>query len=160
MATQQEIQAKVNEAAQTQRFEKSFDLVRSFVAQKNTSDAVTIPLTNEGPFIQESINIRYTRNSSYTGHSDCNFVKLKFRSQSAGNAQSSDFIPVQLIATPGGEGSPRYGARPFKYYYPAGDALVIEYDNRAPDPTGSETYNIENERIEICITGKIYPKCE
>lgn len=157
MATKSEIIAKVTEAEATQRFEKSFDLVRSFVAKANTTDSVTIPLTNEGPFIQESINIRFTSNSSYTDNPNQCFVKIKFKSQSAGNAQSSDFVPIQLIATPGGEGSPRYGARPFKYFYPKGDALIIEYDNREPEQVNSETYTMKNERIEVCITGKIYP---
>lgn len=155
-----EITNKVNAAEQTQRYEKSFDLVRSFVAKANTADSVTIPLTNEGPFIQESLNIRYTRKSSYTedGHTtnEC-FTKLKFRSQAAGCAQSSDYVPVQLIATPGNEESPRYGSRPFFYFYPKGDALIIEYDNRQPQPLSLETYTMQDERIEICITGKIYP---
>lgn len=157
MATKAEILTKVNAAQQTQRFEKSFDLVRSFVAKADTADSVTIPLTNEGPFIMESMNIRHTSNSSYTGHTGQCFVKLKLRSQSAGSAMSSDYIPVQLIATPGAESSPRYGARPFNYFFPKGDALVIEYDNREPAQVNAETYTMANERIEIVITGKIYP---
>lgn len=155
-----EITNKVNAAEQTQRYEKSFDLVRSFVAKANTADSVTIPLTNEGPFIQESLNIRYTRNSSFTEDgktkNEC-FVKTKFRSQAAGCAQSSDYVPVQLIATPGNEESPRYGSRPFFYFYPKGDALIIEYDNRQPQQLNAETYTMQDEKIEICITGKIYP---
>lgn len=160
MATFSEITNKVNAAKQTQQYEKSFDLVRSFVAKANTADAVTIPLTNEGPFIQESLNIRYTRKSSYTEDgnttNEC-FTKLKFRSQAAGCAQSSDYIPIQLIATPGNDENPRYGARPFFYYYPKGDALIIEYDNRQPAQLNTETYTMQDELIEICITGKIYP---
>lgn len=155
-----EITNKVNAAEQTQRYEKSFDLVRSFVAKANTADSVTIPLTNEGPFIQESLNIRFTRKSSFTEDgntkNEC-FVKVKFRSQAAGCAQSSDYVPVQLIATPGNEESPRYGARPFFYFYPKGDALIIEYDNRQPQQLNTETYTMQDEKIEICITGKIYP---
>ena len=160
MATLAEITNKVNAARQTQQYEKSFDLVRSFVAKANTADAVTIPLTNEGPFIQESLNIRFTKRSKYTidgTDTNENFVKIKFRSQAAGCAQSSDYIPVQLIATPGSEESPRYGARPFFYYYPKGDALIIEYDNRQPAQLNTETYTMQDELIEICITGKIYP---
>ena len=155
-----EITNKVNAAEQTQRYEKSFDLVRSFVAKANTADSVTIPLTNEGPFIQESLNIRFTRKSSFTEdgntENEC-FVKVKFRSQAAGCAQSSDYVPVQLIATPGNEESPRYGSRPFFYFYPKGDALIIEYDNRQPQQLNMETYTMQDEKIEICITGKIYP---
>lgn len=157
MATKAEIINKVNAAQQSQRFEKSFDLVRTFTAKANTADSVTIPLTNEGPFIMETMNIRHTSNSAYTGHSSECFVKVKFRSQAAGCAMSSDYIPVQLIATPGGEGSPRYGARPFNYFFPKGDALIIEYDNREPAHVNAETYTMANERIEIVITGKIYP---
>lgn len=161
MATMAEIQNKVNAAAQTQRYEKPFDLVRSFVAKANTADTVTIPLTNEGPFIQESINIAYTKNSSTTPSggtaSPRCFTRLKFKSQAAGNAQSSDFVPVQLISTPGAEGSPRYGARPFGYYFPKADALIIEYDNRAPAALNGETNTSRDERIEVCIHGKVYP---
>lgn len=159
--TAAEITAKVDNAQQTQRYEKSFELVREFTATAGISDSVTIPLTNEGPFIQESINIMYTRNSTTTpdGGSAKNkcFVRLKFKSQAAGNAQSSDYIPIQLIATPGAEDSPRYGARPFYYYYPKGDALIIEYDNRAPAALNGETNTAHDERICICITGKVYP---
>lgn len=159
--TAAEITAKVNGAQQTQRYEKSFDLVREFTAKANTADQVTIPLTNEGPFIQESVNIMFTKNSTQTpdGGSAVNkcFTKLKFKSQAAGNAQSSDYVAVQLIATPGSDESPRYGARPFYYYYPKGDALIIEYDNRAPAPLNGETNVSKDERICVCITGKIYP---
>ena len=160
MATKSEIIARVNDAKTTQAFEKAFDLVRSFVAEAGKTDSVTIPLTNEGPFIMESMNIRFTSNSSETGKTAQNYTKLKFKSQSAGNAMSSDFIPVQLIATPGGEGSPRYGARPFKYFFPKGDALIIEYDNREPEQLNTETYTMKNERIELCFTGKIYPNLD
>lgn len=164
MATKSEITKEVNEAAESQKFRKTFDLVRSFVATKDTADSFTIPLTNEGPFIQESVNIRFSSNSTVqTDPGDPstikNFcgVKLKFKSQAAGNAQSSDFIPVQLIATPGAEDSPRYGARPFYYFYPKGDALILEYDNRAPDSINGEVYTMANETIDIVINGKIYP---
>lgn len=160
-----EVMAEVSAAAQTQRFKKRFDLVIAFTALANTSDAVTIPLITEGAFIQESVNIRYTSNSSYTNdpdgtpdfHGNQNFVGLRFRSQAAGNAQSSDFIPVVLIATPGADGCPRYGSRPMPYYYPKGDAVIIEYANKAPDQLNDETYDIKNERIEVCISGWIYP---
>lgn len=161
MATMTEIQNKVNAAFQSQRYEKPLDLIRSFVAKANTAGEVQIPLTTEGPFIQESINIAFTKNSTSTpsggtAQKRC-FTKLKFESQAAGNAQSSDYIPVQLIATPGAEGSPRYGARPFYYCYPKGDALIIKYDNRAPAPINGETNVSADERIEVCISGKVYP---
>lgn len=162
--TSAEITKKVNDARETQKYEKTFDLVRSFVAEAGKADSFTIPLTNEGPFIQESYNIRYSENSTVQTNPDDpttkkNFcgTKLKFRSQAAGNAQSSDFVPVQLISTPGSDEKPRYGARPFFYFYPKGDALVIDYDNRAPESLNGEVYEMKNETIEICFNGKIYP---
>lgn len=162
--TSAEITKKVNDARETQKYEKTFDLVRSFVAEAGKADSFTIPLTNEGPFIQESYNIRYSQNSTVQTNPDDpttkkNFcgTKLKFKSQAAGNAQSSDFVPVQLISTPGSDEKPRYGARPFFYFYPKGDALVIDYDNRAPESLNGEVYEMKNETIEICFNGKIYP---
>lgn len=162
--TSAEITKKVNDARETQKYEKTFDLVRSFVAEAGKADSFTIPLTNEGPFIQESYNIRYTENSTVQTNPEDpttkkNFcgTKLKFKSQAAGNAQSSDFVPVQLISTPGSDEKPRYGARPFFYFYPKGDALVIDYDNRAPESLNGEVYEMKNETIEICFNGKIYP---
>lgn len=162
--TSAEITKKINDARETQKYEKTFDLVRSFVAEAGKADSFTIPLTNEGPFIQESYNIRYSQNSTVQTNPDDpttkkNFcgTKLKFKSQAAGNAQSSDFVPVQLISTPGSDEKPRYGARPFFYFYPKGDALVIDYDNRAPESLNGEVYEIKNETIEICFNGKIYP---
>lgn len=162
--TSAEITKKVNDARETQKYEKTFDLVRYFVAEAGKADSFTIPLTNEGPFIQESYNVRYTENSTVQTNPDDpttkkNFcgTKLKFKSQAAGNAQSSDFVPVQLISTPGSDEKPRYGARPFFYFYPKGDALVIDYDNRAPESLNGEVYEMKNETIEICFNGKIYP---
>lgn len=162
--TSAEITKKVNDARETQKYEKTFDLVRSFVAEAGKSDSFTIPLTNEGPFIQESYNIRYSENSTVqtdpndptTKKNFCG-AKLKFKSQAAGNSQSSDFVPVQLISTPGSDEKPRYGARPFFYFYPKGDALIIDYDNRAPYSLNGEVYEMKNETIEICFNGKIYP---
>lgn len=162
--TSAEITKKVNDARETQKYEKTFDLVRSFVAEAGKADSFTIPLTNEGPFIQESYNIRYSENSTVQSDPDNpstikNFcgVKLKFKSQAAGNSQSSDFVPVQLISTPGSDEMPRYGARPFFYFYPKGDALIIDYDNRAPDSLNGEVYTMQDETIDICFNGKIYP---
>lgn len=162
--TSAEITKKVNDARETQKYEKTFDLVRSFVAEAGKADSFTIPLTNEGPFIQESYNIRYSENSTVQIDPDDpstikNFcgVKLKFKSQAAGNSQSSDFVPVQLISTPGSDEKPRYGARPFFYFYPKGDALIIDYDNRAPDSLNGEVYTMQDETIDICFNGKIYP---
>lgn len=162
--TSAEITKKVNDARETQKYEKTFDMVRSFVAEAGKADSFTIPLTNEGPFIQESYNIRFSQNSLVQIDPDDpstvkNFcgVKLRFKSQAAGNAQSSDYVPVQLISTPGSDENPRYGARPFFYFYPKGDALIIDYDNRAPDSLNGEVYTMQDETIDICFNGKIYP---
>ena len=159
--TELEIQNKLSDIKNSQRFEKTFDYTRSFVAKAGEANSFAIPMTNEGPFVQESLNIRYTINSTVTPDGGTakpyNGVKLKFKSQSAGNGQSNDFVPVQLIATPGAPDGERYGARPFFYYYPKGDVLIIEYDNRVPASIAGETYDIKDERIEICFNGKIYP---
>lgn len=162
--TYAEITKKVNDLAETQKYEKTFDFVRSFVAEADKADSFVIPMTNEGPFIQESVNIRVSKNSTVqTDPNDpstikpfCG-VKIKLKSQAAGNSQSSDFVPAQLIATPGYDENPRYGARPFFYYYPKGDALIIEYDNRKPDSLNGEVYTMAAETVEICFNGKIYP---
>lgn len=164
MATQSEILNKVSEIATSQKYEKTFDFVRSFTARANSCESFTIPITTEGPFIQLSINIRVTKNSikhvdpedPTTDEHFCG-VKIRFKSQSQGNAQSSDFIPVQLIGTPLHDDFPRYGARPFFYYYPKGDALIIEYDNRAPSSLNGETYTMANEQVDVCFNGKLYP---
>lgn len=145
---------------ETQKYEKTFDFTRSFVAKANTADSFAIPITNEGPFLQESYNVRFTENSTKTDNGvTTNFcgVKLKFKSQADNAAQSNDYIPVQLIATPGGVDMSRYGSRPFIHIYPKADVLIIEYDNRAPEVLGTETYTMADERIEICFNGKIYP---
>ena len=164
MSTLAEITKKVQDLQESQKYEKTFDFVRSFTAEAGKSDSFTIPMTNEGPFVQESVNIRVSKNSTVqTDPSDpstkvpfCG-VRLKFKSQAAGNSQSNDFVPVQLIATPGHDDFPRYGARPFPYYYPKGDALIIDYDNRAPDSINGEIYDMKAETVEICFNGKIYP---
>lgn len=161
MASMAEINAKVASLKQTQSYEKTFDFTRTFIAKADTADSFAIPITNEGPFLQESYNIRYTKNSTVTpsGGSPVAFcgVKLKFKSQADNAAMSNDFVPVQLIATPGAPDGTRYGARPFLHIYPKGDVLIVEYDNRAPQALNGETYSMADERIEICFNGKLYP---
>ena len=167
----QEIAKKIADIATTQKYEKSFDFTRSFVARAGVADSVAIPITNEGPFVEHAINICYTKNSKLirvTGEDGegnpitetINFcpVKLKFKSQADNAGQSNDYIPVQLIATPGADNMPRYGARPFLHFYPKGDILIIDYDNREPEKLiDTDTYEIEDERIDICFNGKLYP---
>lgn len=164
MASMAEINAKIAGLKQSQAYEKTFDFTRTFVAKAGTADSFAVPITNEGPFLQESYNIRYTMNSTVTpsGGSATPFcgVKLKFKSQADNAAMSNDYIPVQLIATPGAPDSPRYGARPFLHIYPKGDVLIIEYDNRAPASINGESYSMKDEYIDICFNGKLYPMGE
>lgn len=151
---------EIKDLQETQAYKRTFDFVARFTAKANTADAVTIPINNAGAFKQLGYNIKYSKNSTLTrggNTTDICAVKLKMRSQAANNTQSNDFVPVQLIATPGAADMPRYGTRPFMYVYPKGDALVIEYDNRAPAAlvTG-DTYKMQDEQIEICFNGYLY----
>ena len=156
----EQILAEINDLQETQAYKRTFDFVARFTAKANTADAVTIPINNAGAFKQLGYNINYTKNSTLTrGGNTTNIcaVKLKMRSQAANNTQSNDFIPVQLLATPGAADMPRYGTRPFMYVYPKGDALVIEYDNRAPAAlVPGDTYTMQDEQIEICFNGYLY----
>lgn len=156
----EQVKTEINDLLETQGYKRTFDFVARFVAKANTADAVTIPINNAGDFKQLGYNIRYTKNSSITRGgvtTYINAVKLRFRSQAANNTQSNDFMPVQLIATPGADDMPRYGSRPFLYVYPKGDALVIEYDNRTPAVlVAGDTYNMEDEEIEIVFNGNLY----
>lgn len=156
----EQIFAEINDLQETQAYKRTFDFVARFTAKANTADAVTIPINNAGAFKQLGYNIKYTKNSTLTrGGNTTNIcaVKLKMRSQAANNTQSNDFIPIQLLATPGAADMPRYGTRPFMYVYPKGDALVIEYDNRAPVALVSgDTYTMQDEQIEICFNGNLY----
>ena len=156
----EQIFAEINDLQETQAYKRTFDFVARFVAKANTADSVTIPINNAGSFKQLGYNIRHTENSTLTrGGNATNFcaVKLRMRSQAANNTQSNDFIPVQLLATPGAPDMPRYGTRPFMYVYPKGDALVIEYDNRAPAVlVPGDKYTMHDEQIEICFNGNLY----
>lgn len=152
---------KIAELQETQGFEKTFDYTRSFVAKAGTAGTFVIPMTTEGPFYELGYNIRYTKNSTLTRDgvtTNICAVRLKMRSQSDNAAQSNDYIPVQLIATPGADDAPRYGARPFTHIYPKGDTIVIDYDNRAPAAlVAGDSYTMNDEQIDIVFNGKIYP---
>lgn len=168
-----EVTKKLQDLKQTQQYEKVFDFTRSFVAVAGETNTFAIPITNEGEFLEESYNIVHTCNSvctrTYHGVTTTfNFcaVALKFKSQADNSAQSNDYIPVDLISTPGTSDKPRYGARPFMHLYPKGDILLIDYTNRAPEslikpsttyPTDGDVYTIEDELIQICFNGKLYP---
>ena len=51
----------------------------------------------------------------------------------------------------------RVTVRARSFIYPKGDALIIDYDNRAPDSLNGEVYDMKDETIDICFNGKIYP---
>lgn len=161
---QQEAAREAQELRQTQAVKKTFDYVISFVAKAGQAGSVSIPINSDGDFHELGYNIRHSENSIWehtvngsTVQTNFTNLKLKFSSQAANGQQSNDFIPVQLIATPGSDEQPRYGTRPFDFTYPENDTLVIEYDNRAPDVlvTG-ESYTMNDERVDICFCGKLY----
>jgi hypothetical protein len=147
---------------QTQAFKKRFDFTRKIIAHQDTAGKEVIPLTNEGPFLCTGYNIKYTKNSTVTRGgvtTNINRVGLRFTAESDNSAQSNDYVPVQLIATPGDVDGVRYGERPWQHLYPEGDALTIEYDNRAPanPAVPGDVYAMANEEIEIVFTGYIFP---
>lgn len=161
---QQEAAREAQELRQTQAVKKTFDYVISFVAKAGQAGSVSIPINSDGDFHQLGYNIRHSKNSIWehtvngsTVQTNFSNLKLKFSSQAANGQQSNDFIPAQLIATPGTDDQPRYGTRPFDFTYPENDTLVIEYDNRAPDVlvTG-ESYTMQDEQVDIVFCGKLY----
>lgn len=156
----QAVKAEIEDKRLTQCFKKTFDLVQRIECKANSTGSISIPVNNAGDFLQLGYNIRYTENSTVTpdGGSPQPFsaLKIRMRSQSANNTQSNDYIPVQLISTPGSDKNPRYGTRPFSYVYPKGDALIIEWSNLEPDALNGETYSMANEVIDIVINGVLY----
>lgn len=164
METRDYINQELAHIKANQAYKKTFDFTREFVAKAGKADQFVIPMTNEGPFLCTGYNIRFTENSTMDrGGTITNLcaVKLKFKSQADNAAQSNDYVPVQLIATPGAENGTRYGSRPWAHLYPKGDALVIEYDNRAPAAlVAGDTYTMQDERIQICFTGYIFPNSD
>lgn len=164
METKDFINAELAKIAKTQAYKKPFDFTREFVAEAGKVNSFVIPMTNEGPFLCTGYNIRFTKNSKMDRSGNITnlcAVKLKFKSQADNAAQSNDYVPVQLIATPGDENGTRYGSRPWYHLYPKGDALIIEYDNRAPAAmVVGDTYTMANERIQICFTGYIFPNSD
>ena len=161
---QQEAAREAQELRQTQAVKKTFDYVISFVAKAGTAGSVSIPINSDGDFHELGYNIRYSKNSIWkhdvngsTVQTNFSNLKLKFSSQAANGQQSNDFVPVQLIATPGSDDQPRYGTRPFDFTYPENDTLVIEYDNRAPSVlVPGESYTMNDEQVDIVFCGKLY----
>lgn len=160
----EQLKAEVFDLLQTQETKRTFDFVRSFVAKAGTAGMATIPINSAGEFRQLGYNIRFSENSTKT-HTEggetiiehTSFCRLKFRAQSANNSQSNDFIPIQLIATPGSDKNPRYGTRPFAVVYQKSDSLVIEYDNREPQyKISGYTYDVKDETIDIVFNGHLY----
>ena len=107
---QQEAAREAQELRQTQAVKKTFDYVISFTAKAGQAGSVSIPINSDGDFHQLGYNIRVSKNSVWTHTVDGNTVntnfqnvKLKFSSQTANGQQSNDFIPSQLIATPGSD---------------------------------------------------------
>lgn len=155
------IKQKVLDMKEAQRYEKRYDFTRSVVAKKDEAGTLSIPMTTEGPFYMLGYNIMFTKNSSKTtaGGTIINkpFTKLRFRAESDNCAMSNDYVPVELIATPGAEDSSRYGMREFNHLFGKGDRLMIDFDHREPDVLAGETYSLEDEKIDIVFTGYLYP---
>jgi hypothetical protein len=161
---QQEAAREAQELRQTQAVKKTFDYVISFVAKAGQAGSVSIPINSDGDFHQLGYNIRHSKNSIWehtvngsTVQTNFSNLKLKFSSQAANGQQSNDFIPAQLISTPGTDEHARYGTRPFDFTYPENDTLVIEYDNRAPSVlVPGESYTMNDEQVDIVFCGKLY----
>lgn len=160
-AISESIKQKVLDMKEAQRFEKRYDFTRSVIAKQDEAGTLSIPMTTEGPFYMLGYNIMFTKNSSKTtaGGTTINapFTKLRLRAESDNCAMSNDYIPVELIATPGAEDSSRYGMREFNHLFGKGDRLMIDYDHREPDAIAGETYTLADEKIEIVFTGYLYP---
>ena len=112
-----------------QEVRKQFELQRTIICKPGVLDSVTIPLSDLGSFEQEGYNISYTTQTT-EGVEGTAPVKLRFRSQADNAGQSNDFLPIELISTPGKIGNPRYGFRKFVWTYPKNDILEIQYDGR------------------------------
>lgn len=160
-AISESIKQKVLDMKEAQRYEKRYDFTRSVVAKQDQAGTLSIPMTTEGPFYMLGYNIMFTKNSSKTtaGGTTINapFTKLRLRAESDNCAMSNDYIPVELIATPGAEDSSRYGMREFNHLFGKGDRLMIDYDHREPNALAGETYTLADEKIEIVFTGYLYP---
>lgn len=160
-AISESIKQKVLDMKEAQRYEKRYDFTRSVIAKQDEAGTLSIPMTTEGPFYMLGYNIMFTKNSSKTtaGGTTINepFTKLRLRAESDNCAMSNDYIPVELIATPGAEDSSRYGMREFNHLFGKGDRLMIDYDHREPDAIAGETYTMADEKIEIVFTGYLYP---
>lgn len=160
-AISESIKQKVLDMKEAQRYEKRYDFTRSVIAKQDEAGTLSIPMTTEGQFYMLGYNIMFTKNSSKTkaGGTTINapFTKLRLRAESDNCAMSNDYIPVELIATPGAEDSSRYGMREFNHLFGKGDRLMIDYDHREPDAIAGETYTLADEKIEIVFTGYLYP---
>lgn len=120
-----------------------FEFVRSFYIEPGESGEEQLPMASEGDFEQISYNIAH--DAVVTDR-----PKVRFKAQASGESQSSDFLLLPLIATPGNvaAGGIRFGERPFWRFYPAKDALTIQWDGR-------EVAN--RVRVDITFKGWMFP---
>ncbi len=123
----QQAKEHVSKMQTSQRFARRFDFFRLFTIQPGTTGTDEIPLPTEGAFESEGYNIEYSTQPDGTADAG-----LRFKSQSDGQGQSNDFLPLRSISTPGAivTGNPgiRYGMRPFWHFYERSDKLTIEWD--------------------------------
>lgn len=134
----------VNGLEQTQKFRRNFDLVRRIRCAANSSQSVEIPIPSEGDYQILGYNILYSNPAA--GAADVLFIR--FSNSDSGRAWSNDLIPVRAIATPGQQGSSRFGMREFQAFCPQNDKVKVEYRNDSA----------EELLIDIVIFGNVWPK--
>lgn len=136
-----------NQLSEGQKRQRQYDFVRRITIKAGIASQDEVNLPTEGAFEQIGYNIMHTVQADGTAP-----VFIRMASQSDGQGQSNDLIPIQLIATPGalipGEQSIRYGYRPFWHFYPKDDRLTIEWDGKAL---------AEDIQVDIIFLGYVYP---
>ena len=138
--------AHVDALKTAQRFRRRIDFRRRFVINPGTTGTDEIPLPTDGAFESEGYNIEYTTQSDTTAP-----AFIRFKSQSDGQGQSNDYLPLRSISTPGAivAGSPgiRYGFRQFWHFYERSDKLTIEWDG---------TQLTQAITVDLVMTGWLY----
>ena len=146
--TVDEARAMVASLKTSQRLRRRFDFRRQFVITAGAYGTDEVPLPTEGAFESEGYNIEYTTQADGTAP-----VYIRMKSQSDGQGQSNDYLPIRSISTPGAvvAGSPgiRYGMRPFWHFYEKSDKLTIEFDGT--QMTAGQTIT-----VNIVFTGWLY----
>lgn len=134
-----------------QRHQRQYDFVRRIVIRAGVAGSDEVNLPSEGAFEQLGYNIEYTAQTG-PGVAGTAPAFLRFKSQSDGQGQSNDLLPLRCISTPGAivAGIPgvRYGYRQFWHFYAKDDRLSIEWDGRQL---------VEDIAVEIVFTGYVYP---